>query len=142
MHFNQLKCVNAYEEHFLHEFVELYNGPSPFPTDFGQCCFLVPHLDLEPSNNNLTQEEKYHGLKADVQQGKINDLEFVLDAEVFNYERRIIRNFEGVGFRIVLHHHLDFPLVSLKKDLQSTLLVFSSNIQVSKNWSNKIGMKK
>ena len=36
-----------------------------YPTDFGQCCMLVPHLDLEAINFNLTSEELYFNLVAD-----------------------------------------------------------------------------
>ena len=38
-------------------------GPIYYPTDFGSCCLLVPHLDLKPKNENQTTEEMYHYLK-------------------------------------------------------------------------------
>ena len=34
-------------------------GPSYYPTDFGSCCLLVAHLDLEPIDENTTVEERY-----------------------------------------------------------------------------------
>merc|ERR1719483_670316 len=44
-------------------------GPYNYPTDFGACCFLAPHLNLDPTNWNITYEEMYHGLEADAKNG-------------------------------------------------------------------------
>lgn len=40
-------------------------GPYLYPTDFGACCFLAPHLNLEPTNFNISGQifsngDKYH----------------------------------------------------------------------------------
>ena len=45
-----------------HQIDETTLGPMYYPTDFGSCCLLVPHLDLKPKPNQ-TDEEIYHGLK-------------------------------------------------------------------------------
>ena len=46
-----------------HQIDETTLGPMYYPTDFGSCCLLVPHLDLKPKNKSQTDEEMYHGLK-------------------------------------------------------------------------------
>ena len=55
-------------------------GPSYTQTDFGACCLFVPHVDFEPFGENITLEEKYHGLNADSQNGENNGLKLLLDA--------------------------------------------------------------
>ena len=60
-------------------------GPQEFRTDFGACCTFIPHLNMKPINYNLTTEEVYHGLKSEALHGKENGLEFILNAEQFNY---------------------------------------------------------
>ena len=59
-------------------------GPHHFSTDFGACCTFIPHLHMKPIPKK-TPEEVYHGLKAKALNGESNGLEFVLDAEQFNY---------------------------------------------------------
>ena len=58
-------------------------GPSLYPTDFGSCCLLVPHLDLRPYSDfeNMTIYEKYHSFKADTINGEANGLDIVIGAE-------------------------------------------------------------
>ena len=60
-------------------------GPHHFSTDFGACCTFIPHLHMKPIDGKKTPEEVYHGLKAKALNGESNGLEFVLDAEQFNY---------------------------------------------------------
>ena len=36
-------------------------GPYLYPTDFGACCFLSPHLNLDPYDFDIPDGEKYHG---------------------------------------------------------------------------------
>ena len=60
-------------------------GPHHFPTDFGGCCTFIPHIHMKPINATLTLKEVYHGLKSEALNGETNGLEFVLDAEQFNY---------------------------------------------------------
>ena len=75
-----------------------------FPTDFGSCCLLVPHIDFKPFNKNLSLIEVYHGLKADSLNGENNGLDIVLDTEQFNYA---YHESNSHGFKISLHHHTD-----------------------------------
>ena len=61
-------------------------GPHQFPTDFGACCTFIPHLHMKPVNGTLgSVEEIYHSLKSEALNGETNGLEFLLDAEQFNY---------------------------------------------------------
>ena len=62
-------------------------GPMYYPTDFGACCHLAPHLDLNKSSSegNKTIYQMYHDLKADAMNGASNGLKIVLNAEQFNY---------------------------------------------------------
>ena len=101
---------------------ELYAGPNPYPTDFGACCMLSPHLDLEP-NGNFTPE-MYHELEADALNGKTNGLDILLDAEQFNYAGH---DSVGTGFKIALHHHLDIPMM----EFSSQLIPTGSNTQIN-----------
>ena len=39
-------------------------GPFLYPTDFGACCLFTPHLNMEPTDWNLTFAEMYHDLVA------------------------------------------------------------------------------
>ena len=68
----------------INEFSYL-SGPHHFPTDFGACCTFIPHMHMKPINKRLTIEEAYHGLKADALNGETNGLQFLLNAEQFNY---------------------------------------------------------
>ena len=89
-------------------------GPALYATDFGACCFLAPHLNLEPNNWNLTYEEIYHGLIADSLTGETNGLDLVLDAEQFNYA---YYQANAAGFKISLHHHSDKPMIQFSSQL-------------------------
>ena len=82
-------------------------GPGHFSTDFGSCCSFVPHLNLKPFNMQSV-EESYHGLKADALNGETNGLNFLLDAEQFNYA---YYDSNSAGFKISLHSHLDKPMI-------------------------------
>ena len=89
-------------------------GPHHFTTDFGACCTFIPHMHMKPINVSLTPEEVYHGLKADALNGQSNGLEFVLDAEQFNYG---YCDSNSAGFRISLHSHLDKPMIQFSSQL-------------------------
>ena len=62
-------------------------GPGTYPTDFGSCCLLVPHIDLKDVKEleNKTLIETYYDLEADTLNGETNGIDIVLDAEQFNY---------------------------------------------------------
>ena len=90
-------------------------GPSYYPTDFGACCLFIPHLDFEMSDDNLTYEELYGGLKADAQSGQKNGLRLLLDAEQFNYAN--IPANDRVGFKMALHSHTDKPMMQFSSQL-------------------------
>ena len=91
-------------------------GPYMDPTDFGSCCFLVPHLHLRPYSEieNMTDYEMLHDLKADTLNGETNGLDVVIDAEQFNYA---YHQSNAAGFKISLHHHLDLPMTQFSSQL-------------------------
>ena len=92
-------------------------SPGDYPTDYGSCCFLVPHLDLKPWKDvsaNKTTIEIYHGIVADTLNGEINGVDIVLDAEQFNYA---YHHSNAAGFKIALHHHLDKPMIQFSSQL-------------------------
>ena len=60
-------------------------GPRYFPTDFGACCMLIPHLYFERRNSNISLKEWWFDVEADSLNGEANGLEVILDAEQFNY---------------------------------------------------------
>ena len=72
-------------------------GPSLFPTDYGACCTLIPHLDFEKIDKNKSIEEIYHLLEADAKNGESHGLDIVLNAEEFNYGSYHQAN--GAGFK-------------------------------------------
>ena len=92
-------------------------GPYVYPTDFGACCFLAPHLNLEPTDWNKSYEEMYHGLEADALNGGTNGLDIVLDVEQFNYA---FYEANAAGFKISLHHHADKPMIQFSSQLINT----------------------
>ena len=79
-------------------------GPNIYPTDFGSCCLLVPHLHLRPYSDfeNTTTYEMHHDLKADTLNGEDNGLDLVIDAEQFNYA---YHQSNAAGFKVSLHDH-------------------------------------
>ena len=90
-------------------------GPEYYPTDFGSCCLLVPHIDLKPYEiENSSLEEIYHGLKADALNGESNGVDIVLDAEQFNYA---YHHSNAGGFKISMHNHLDKPMIQFSSQL-------------------------
>ena len=89
-------------------------GPYLYPTDFGSCCFLAPHLNLEEKDPNKTVAELYHGLEADSRNGETNGLDLVLDAEQWNYAYYAAN---AAGFKISLHHHADKPMIQFSSQL-------------------------
>ena len=93
---------------------EMDLGPYLYPTDFGACCFLAPHLNLEATNWNLSYTEMYHELIADSLNGETNGLDLVLDAEQFNYG---YYQANAAGFKISLHHHADKPMIQFSSQL-------------------------
>ena len=91
-------------------------GPITYPTDFGSCCYLVPHLDLRPDSEyeNMTIKEMFHDLKADTLNGETNGVDVVIDAEQFNYA---YHHGNSAGFKIAMHHHLDKPMIQFSSQL-------------------------
>ena len=87
-------------------------GPFYYPTDFGGCCFLSPHLQLKPIDVRQTKEELFGNLKADAKNGESEGLKLILDAERFNYAYG-----EAAGFKISLHHHADKPMMKYSSQL-------------------------
>ena len=70
------------------EYYKIPFGPKYFPTDFGSCCMLIPQLDFEKLDRNITSEQilkRRFGIKSITKSGEINGLEILLDAEQFNY---------------------------------------------------------
>ena len=92
-------------------------GPFVYATDFGACCYLAPHLNMEPTDWNKTYIEMYHGLEADALNGGTNGLDLVLDAEQFNYA---FYQANAAGFKISLHHHTDKPMIQFSSQLINT----------------------
>ena len=86
-----------------------------YPTDFGSCCLLVPHLHFQPRPANKTNDELYHKLEADAKNGGKNGLEIIVDAEQFNHAQ--YSQTKGAGFLISLHHHLDKPMMKFSSKL-------------------------
>ena len=74
-----------------------------WPTDYGECCLLTPHLDFYDTDWNASVTEIYHGVNADTLNGEQNGLSLLLDAEQFNYA---YHEANEAGFKISLHHHL------------------------------------
>ena len=91
-------------------------GPLTYPTDFGSCCLLVPHLHLTPYSDfeNMTLYEIYHELKADTLNGEDNGLDLVIDAEQFNYA---YHQSNAAGFKVSLHDHRDLPIMQFSSQL-------------------------
>ena len=113
-----------------------------YPTDFGQCCMLVPHLDLEAINFNLTSEELYFNLVADSINGDTNGLDILLDAEQFNYA---YYQSNAPGFKISLHHHSDKPIIQfsshlvnpgIKTQINIKPTIINTTIEAIKNLNN------
>ena len=92
-------------------------GPILYPTDFGSCCLLVPHLDLKEITSNLSVGQLYHSLKADTLNGEMNGVDIILDAEQFNYA---FYHSNAAGFKIAMHHHLDKPMIQFSSQLLFT----------------------
>ena len=89
-------------------------GPFLYPTDFGACCLFTPHLNMEPTDWNLTFAEMYHDLVANALNGETNGLDLVLDSEQFNYA---YYQANSAGFKIALHHHADKPMIQFSSQL-------------------------
>ena len=109
-------------------------GPTLYATDFGACCFLAPHLNLEPTNWNLTYGEIYHGLIADSLTGETNGLDLVLDAEQFNYA---YHQAQGPGFKVSLHHHSDMPVIQFSSQLINSGTVTQINLKPTITYTTK-----
>ena len=95
-------------------------GPMYYPTDYGACCHLAPHLDLKPNNENKSLVQLYKELDADALNGVDNGLELMLDAEQFNYADY---KKEGAGFLIGLHHHQDRPMIQFSSHLIHSVML-------------------
>ena len=95
------------------------NGPKYFPTDFGSCCQLVPHLYFDHMNSNRTLENKtfeetWFDMKGHALNGETNGLDIMVDTEQFNYG---YHQANAAGFRISLHHHNSKPMISFSSQL-------------------------
>ena len=99
-------------------------GPFYYPTDFGGCCFLSPHLQLKPIDVRQTKEELFGNLKADAKNGESQGLKLILDAERFNYAYG-----EAAGFKISLHHHKDKPMMQFSSQLIHTGIATEINLK-------------
>lgn len=109
-------------------------GPSYYPTDFGSCCLIVPHLDLKPINDNSTVEERYQSLNADSINGEVNGLNIVLDAEQFNYA---YHHSNAAGFKISMHNHLDKPMIQFSSQLIYTGTETQINLKPTFSYTTK-----
>ena len=85
-------------------------GPWDYPTDFGECCLLMPHVGFDPYN----PEQNLHDLNADALNGETNGLDIILDAEQFNYA---YHHSNAAGFKISLHSHLEKPILQFSSEL-------------------------
>ena len=96
-------------------------GPWRSRTDYGQCCFFVPHQNMQPIDPSLLASKILHELNASVKQGESNGLDIILDTEQFNYAF-IDEDFEskGAGFNLVLLDHRDKAMVSLSSRIINT----------------------
>ena len=75
-------------------------GPDGYPTDFGWCCWLVPHWHLKRWDEGTPKAENYNDLEANALHGENNGVDIVLDAEQFNYA---FHHNNDAGFKIALH---------------------------------------
>ena len=120
------KCENMFMNiHFRGKFLEWKDhknvddtifGNFEHKTDFGICCYFVPHLYFQESidNKNASIGDRYHRLKADALSGKKHGLDILLNAEQFNYADP---QSNSVGFQIALHNHRDKPIMQFSSDL-------------------------
>ena len=114
----------------LPQYFEEWNiGPYYYPTDFGACCFLTPHLHLKPIDKNKTIAELYKNLNADAKNGDYNGLEIILDAERFNYAVVPSGMKTSAGFKISLHHHQDKPMMQFSSQLIHTGTMSEINLK-------------
>ena len=114
-------------------------GPFNYPTDFGACCFLAPHLNLDPTNWNITYEEMYHGLEADAKNGETNGFDVVLDAEQWNYG---YYEANAAGFKISLHHHADKPMIQFSSQLINSGTETLINLKPSVSYTTDAAISK
>ena len=102
-------------------------------------CYFAPHLNMEPYNQSKSNEETYHGLSADALNGEINGLDFVLDAEQFNYA---FYDSNAAGFKISIHHHLDKPMIQFSSQLIFTGTETQINLKPSLSWTTDEAISK
>ena len=88
-------------------------GPGHFSTDFGSCCTFIPYLHLKPFNPQSVKD-MYHNLKSKALNGETHGMNFLLDAEQFNYA---YYDTNSAGFKISLHNHLDKPMIQFSSQL-------------------------
>ena len=88
-------------------------GPSTFSTDFGSCCTFVPGINLKPMSQK-TVEDLYHTLESKALLGQANGMNFLLNAEQFNYA---YYGTNSGGFTISLHDHRDKPMTQFSSKL-------------------------
>ena len=100
-------------------------GPGHFSTDFGSCCTFIPYLHLKPFDTRSVKEV-YHDLKSEALNGETHGMNFLLDAEQFNYA---YYDTNSAGFKISLHNHLDKPMIQF-----SSQLIFTGRDNSSKSW--------
>ena len=96
-------------------------GPWYTNTDYGTCCFVSPHLNMNPIDWSLGDIKIFHELKAEAKHGESNGLDLILNAEQFNYDfnhESIDSN--GGGFKLTLHDHRDKPIIRYSSQLIHT----------------------
>jgi hypothetical protein len=118
---------------------EWNQGPYNYPTDFGACCFFAPHLNLDPTNHNITVEEMYHGLEADAKNGETNAFDVVLDVEQWNYA---YYEANAPGFKISLHHHADKPMIQFSSQLINSGTETLINLKPSVSYTTDAAISK
>ena len=47
-------------------------GPSQYSTDFGSCCYFVPHWGMDPINTSISVAENIHSVKGAVHKRRRN----------------------------------------------------------------------
>ena len=80
-------------------------GPYYFGTDFGTCCFLSAHLNLDKNSSGYPD---YHSLDARAKHGETKGLSVLFDIEQFNYG---FTRGKGAGLKMALHDHRDKPMM-------------------------------
>ena len=114
-------------------------GPYLYPTDFGACCFLAPHLNLDAYDPNQTVAQMYHELEADAKNGETNGFDLVLDAEQWNYA---YYEANAAGFKMSMHHHADKPMIQFSSQLMNSGTETLINLKPSVSYTTEAAISK